>query len=80
MRIRIRYYASLRELIGTSSEELDLEEGSRVGDLMRVIMGLHEALKGLKGILIAVNGEYVEMDEELREGDLVALFPPLSGG
>lgn len=80
MRIRIQYYASLRELVGTPSEELNLEEGARIEDLMRRIKETHKPLKGLKRILIAVNGEYMEINRDLREGDLVALFPPVSGG
>ncbi|MBS7652279.1 MAG: molybdopterin converting factor subunit 1 [Candidatus Bathyarchaeia archaeon] len=80
MKIRIKYYASLRELVGTPSEELNLEDGSKIEDLMRKIMEIHKPLKEVKRILIAVNEDYVEMNENLRDGDLVALFPPVSGG
>lgn len=80
MRIRIQYYASIRELIGAPSEELKLEEEIRVEDLLRELIEIHKPLKGLRRFLIAVNGEYVEMDRALRDGDLVAIFPPVSGG
>lgn len=31
-------------------------------------------------ILVAVNGEYVDFGKILKEGDVVALLPPVSGG
>lgn len=80
MRVKIQYYASIRELVGTPSEEVSLEEGTRIIDLLKEVIEAHKPLRGLKRILIAVNGEYVEMDKVLRDGDLVAIFPPVSGG
>lgn len=80
MRIRVQYYASLRDLLATPSEEVSLGEGMRVEELMGMLMEIHRPLKGVGRILIAVNGEYVPMDRVLREGDQVALFPPVSGG
>ncbi len=80
MRIRIQYYASIRELIGAPSEELKLEKEIMVEDLLSKLIEIHKPLKGLRRFLIAVNGEYVEMNKALKDGDLVAIFPPVSGG
>ena len=40
----------------------------------------HEALGEWERVLLAVNGEYVDPSHGLREGDVVAVFPPVSGG
>jgi len=66
-------FAGLRERAGWSSREI---EASRVADVWPAL-GLGEEPEGL---LYAVNREYAERDQELRDGDEVALIPPVSGG
>ncbi len=79
MRVRILYFARLRETLGIDEEMIELLEGARVETLMRILKNHHQALRGLK-LLVAVNAEYVPLNRELKEGDVVALFPPVSGG
>jgi len=78
------YFASIRELTGLAEEEVELPEGSTVGStvmaLMETVKGLHEPLRGAGRVLVAVNGEFAEPGIALGEGDVVALFPPVSGG
>jgi molybdopterin converting factor small subunit len=40
----------------------------------------HEQLRPVRRMLISVNGEFPDEGAEIREGDVVALFPPVSGG
>jgi molybdopterin converting factor subunit 1 len=62
-------------------EEFDVPEGSTAGSLKQQVQCLHERLEAQeKNILIAVNGFFVEPSHLLRQGDEVALFPPVSGG
>jgi MoaE-MoaD fusion protein len=72
--IRVRLFAGLRERAGWGERELDGID--RVGDVWDAL-GLGDEPPGL---LYAVNREYAERDRELREGDEVALIPPVSGG
>ena len=74
MRITVRLFAGLRERAGVSRLELDGVE--RVDDLWAKI-GLGDEPPGL---LYALNREYVARDAPLRDGDEVALIPPVSGG
>ena len=80
MRIRIRFFASVRQITGVDSEELEVEEGLAVGALIVDLKRKHEALEEKMNMLVAINGEYADPNTVLREGDVVALFPPVSGG
>jgi molybdopterin synthase catalytic subunit len=77
MQVRVRLFAALRERAGATERELELPAGARAGDVWPALPELG-AEPG--GVLVAVNQEYVERDHELREGDEVALIPPVSGG
>jgi len=66
-------FAGLRERAGWSSREI---EAATVADVWPAL-GLGSEPQGL---LYAVNREYAERDRELRDGDEVALIPPVSGG
>ena len=69
----VRLFAGLRERAGWSRREVD---AARVGDVWGEL-GLGAEPDGL---LYAVNREYAPRERELRDGDEVALIPPVSGG
>jgi molybdopterin synthase catalytic subunit len=71
--VRVRLFAGLRERAGWSERELD---AATVADVWPAL-GLGDEPAGL---LYAVNREYAERDLELRDGDEIALIPPVSGG
>ena len=81
MRINVRLFAGHRERAGRSNVELEVPEGATVGrlaaDVNRRFPGLTEAPGSL---VVAVNREYRDHLHELRDGDEVALIPPVSGG
>jgi molybdopterin synthase catalytic subunit/molybdopterin converting factor small subunit len=72
--VRVRLFAALRERAGWSERELDGVK--RVADVWAAL-GLGEEPPGL---LYAVNREYAPREQELADGDEVALIPPVSGG
>jgi MoaE-MoaD fusion protein len=74
MTVQVRLFAGLRERAGSAQRELEGVE--RVGDVWAAL-DLGEEPEGL---LYAVNREYADRDRELRDGDEVALIPPVSGG
>lgn len=74
------YFASYREMTGLAEEEFQLPERSTVEALMEAVKSKHDALRDTKRILVAVNGEFVKPGAVLEVGDVVALFPPVSGG
>ena len=81
MKVKVRYFASIKEWTGLKEEFLELPEGSNADALRREVQRLHGKLDMQEGsILVAVNGGFVEPSRELKSGDEVALFPPVSGG
>ena len=76
MQVSVRLFAGLRERAGTGERELELAEGSTVGDVWDSLALGDEP----SGLLYAVNREYATRDQDLADGDEVALIPPVSGG
>ena len=76
MRVVVKLFAGLRERAGWPEREVELPDGSLLGDLWAAL-GLGAEPQGL---LYAVNREYAELGRVLADGDEVALIPPVSGG
>ena len=83
--MKLLYFAWLRARIGVAEEDVPLP--SEVRDVAGLIAWLKgrganyaEALRELKAVRVAVNHDYVGQDHPVREGDEVALFPPVTGG
>ena len=78
MNVRVLYFASLRDAAGRDAEAVEHAAGLPL---------LYDSLADRHGfglprsrVRVAVNGEFVEWDLVLREGDEVAFLPPVSGG
>jgi sulfur-carrier protein len=83
--MRLLYFAWLRAKIGTAEEELALP--SQVEDVKSLLRwlktrgpGYAEALKDLSTVRVAINQDYVGPEHRVRDGDEVAIFPPVTGG
>jgi MoaE-MoaD fusion protein len=74
MHVSVRLFAGLRERAGTG--KLELDGVATVADVWPAL-GLGDEPGGL---LYAVNRAYAERTHELRDGDEVAVIPPVSGG
>lgn len=77
MSIKVRYFASLKESVGRSEDDLTITGLLTVNE----VWNLTNSGKPLpENILAAVNMEYVEFDNIVKDGDEVAFFPPVTGG
>ena len=81
MTIQVKYFASLRERVGKSEDELaaKLDDGSDL-TAMKVWQQSSGEDQLDSNILIAINMEYVDKEQIVSDGDEVAFFPPVTGG
>ena len=85
MKIRILYFALLRDALGRAQEELEVpEDVTTVAGLSEWLRGCGEpyatALGNARRVRAAVNQEMAEPDDAVKAGDEVAFFPPVTGG
>jgi len=77
MPVNVKYFASLRETIGRSSDQIT------VAGTMTVEKIWQQATNDLdrpERVLAAINQEYASFTQEVKDGDEVAFFPPVTGG
>ncbi len=76
MEIDVKFFASLRERMGRTSDKVTLEGAATVSDVWNQLSS--EPMPS--NILVAVNKEYTDLSQTLKNGDEVAFFPPVTGG
>jgi MoaD family protein len=81
MKVRVQFYAQLRDLIGLRKLELELAQGATVRELLKEIYAHHPALRAHdKSILIGAGLEFVDRNYKLNPGEEIAIMPPVQGG
>jgi molybdopterin synthase sulfur carrier subunit len=81
MEIRLRYFASLREITGRNEETLTVPEGTRITDVRDLLQTRYPALQSvIERCISAVNRSYVPAETTLHEHDEVVFIPPMGGG
>lgn len=85
MKLTLKYFASIREQLGTSEETLDVDATELTIDALRASLAARnaqsaEALRAGRPVRAAVNQETVDGTFVVREDCEVAFFPPVTGG
>lgn len=81
MRISLLLFATLKDKIGQAKTSLDLNDYATVADAKTALIRLHPtAARNIETAVSAVNEEFAQGDTVLHDGDVLALFPPVSGG
>ena len=85
MKVRILYFASLREKLGKDAEEIELPAGAATIAGLRSHLRSRggawaEALAEGKLLRAAVNQDMSQPTAAIKAGDEVAFFPPVTGG
>lgn len=79
MLIDVKLFASLREYLPADAEEytakVPTEPGARIQNLAERLK-----LPDDMPMIFLLNGQHADADDEVREGDVVSIFPPISGG
>lgn len=81
MKVRLLFFAVLRDIAGTDTQELTLSEGTRARDVWQTLRETYARLADYaQPPMIAINETYASPDAILREGDELAFIPPVAGG
>lgn len=80
MTVRVLFFASLRERTGHKTMELEVAAGTTAAALLEQLRRDIPGMADSGRISLAVNEEYCEPEQEIRDGDEIALIPPVSGG
>ncbi len=79
--VRVRFFARYAELVGRAEAAVSVPLPATVGDVVRRV---REDFPGARALperpLAAVNLKHVKLDASVRDGDEVALLPPIAGG
>ena len=79
--VKLKFFANLREKVGTKSVEIEIPEKMSVLELKQKLASEFPGLQpSLETVIIAVNREFAFDETILVDQAEVALFPPVSGG
>lgn len=76
MSITVRFFASIREKLGTGEVLIEAKGISSASDVWERVASTPIP----PNTLVAINQEHVSLAQAVRDGDEVAFFPPITGG
>ena len=81
MQVKLKLFSIARDLAGFGEEVIDLPPNSTADEVLNILTERNAEFRKWKTSLrFAVNYEYVPNTHPLRDGDEVAVIPPVSGG
>lgn len=81
MKVKVKFFAILRERAGAGEITKEIREGSTVAELWEALKRDYPKLAPVDiRLLYAVNQNYVSPGQVLKEQDEVVFVPPVSGG
>jgi molybdopterin converting factor subunit 1 len=80
MKIEIFFFGITSDLIGETQLQIAFENAISVADFKSVLKERYPQLKNINSYAIAVNEAYAKDDIILKQSDIVAIIPPVSGG
>ena len=82
IRVRVLFFGAARETVGCPEVDLQLTSPASTRSAFEAVLTRYPELRQRFGrsLLFAVNQEYAPGDHPVREGDELAIFPPVSGG
>ncbi|MDP5106519.1 MAG: MoaD/ThiS family protein [Polaribacter sp.] len=80
MNIKTLFFGITTDFVGASEIQIDVAENTSIKDFKAVLKKKYSQLEKINSYAIAVNEEYATDDVILKNGDVVAVIPPVSGG
>ncbi len=79
--VRVLFFGAARDVVGQSEVALSLRVPAEAASAFEQVLAAYPALRRFgRSLLFAINEEYAPTNREVREGDELAVFPPVSGG
>jgi molybdopterin converting factor subunit 1 len=80
-KVKIFFFATLRDYVGSKSVELEIPLGTSIGRLTDILVETYPRLEKVKdAMMAAINREYAADEQVIPESAEIAFFPPVSGG
>jgi molybdopterin converting factor subunit 1 len=80
-KVKVLFFATLRDYVGSKSVELEIPFGTTVDELTDLLVVTYPSLEKVKdSMMVAINREYTADEQVIPEGAEIAFFPPVSGG
>lgn len=80
MKVKLIAYGIAKEIIGARQVEFNLDGHASIAELKINLTSQYPEFASLKSLSFAVGDEYREEIYKLKDGDEVAIIPPVSGG
>ncbi|MDQ3281039.1 MAG: molybdopterin converting factor subunit 1 [Acidobacteriota bacterium] len=81
MKVRLLFFAVLRDIAGSDERQLELREGTTAREVWQSLRESHAKLADYtQPPMVAINEAYAAPDAVLRDGDELAFIPPVAGG
>lgn len=81
LKVKALMFARARELAGTSELELLVPEGSTTAECVEELTAKFPILESIREcVVVALNYNYITDPVKVKDGDELALIPPISGG
>jgi molybdopterin synthase sulfur carrier subunit len=80
-KVKVLFFATLRDYVGLKSVEIEIPSGTTVDELTDLLVATYPRLGKIKdSMMAAINREYTAGEQAIPEGAEIAFFPPVSGG
>tara|TARA_B110000240_G_C13488761_1_gene448661 strand:- start:1631 stop:1921 length:291 start_codon:yes stop_codon:yes gene_type:complete len=80
MKIKLLLFGITRDLLNANELSFEVLENINVGDLKKELRSKYPQVENISSYAIAINESYANDNVKLREKDVVAIIPPVSGG
>jgi len=80
MKLQLLLFGITADLLQTQNTELEVKESISLLSFKAVLKTTYPQLKNIDSYAFAVNETYADNDTILKENDVVAIIPPVSGG
>ncbi len=80
MKLTLLAFGIAKDITGKRFSQIEMPDNCTVAQLRSVLAEQYPVLSDLAALRFAINSEYAQEGDTLKDGDEVALIPPVSGG